>query len=204
MSVMAHRPRRPAMSKRRSSRVTVAAPAAPSRETEENTRAKTTEVLAAALRESEKAVGIDVDEMAKEIEQEIYKTCGANIGTGYKISMRAHLMTLKNKKNDLRERMLAGEVKPAEFAHMSSQEMTSREQKAQDEKLQEKNLQMAILHPEDGPATILEIKAKDGRDREKWGVGSSAAAIDYFESFDHDDENEEEGQQENESEAVDQ
>lgn len=104
--------------------------------------------------------------------------------------MRAHLMTLKNKNNDMRDRILTGEISPDDFAHMSSAEMASRKQKEEDEKLQEKNLQMAIIHPEDGPANILEIKAKDGRDREKWGIGSSAAAIDYFESFNSGDEHE--------------
>ncbi|KAK9385977.1 transcription factor S-II, central domain-containing protein [Lipomyces mesembrius] len=137
--------------------------------------------IESAFKESPASDSVDVRKLSAAIEEEIYKANGANIGPKYKSSMRSHLVNLKNKKNDLRERILTGEVSPQKFAVMSTEEMSTRERIKEDELLKQRNLEAHILSQNNMPSNILDVKLHDGRERGKWGVTKSAAAIDYFE-----------------------
>ncbi|KAK9315431.1 transcription factor S-II, central domain-containing protein [Lipomyces starkeyi] len=148
---------------------------------EKNNRQKCQLAIESAIKESPASNNVDVRELSAAIEEEIYKANGANIGPKYKSSMRSHLVNLKNKKNNLRERILAGEVSPQKFAVMSTEEMSTRERIEEDELLKQRNLEAHILSQNSMPSNILDVKLHDGRERGKWGVTTSAAAIDYFE-----------------------
>ncbi|KAK9359801.1 transcription factor S-II, central domain-containing protein [Lipomyces starkeyi] len=148
---------------------------------EKNNRQKCQLAIESAIKESPASNNVDVREISAAIEEEIYKANGANIGPKYKSSMRSHLVNLKNKKNDLRERILDGEVSPQKFAVMSTEEMSTRERIEEDELLKQRNLEAHILSQNSMPSNILDVKLHDGRERGKWGVTTSAAAIDYFE-----------------------
>ncbi|KAK9318753.1 transcription factor S-II, central domain-containing protein [Lipomyces orientalis] len=148
---------------------------------EKSNRQKCESAIESALRESPASQNVDVRVISSAIEEEIYKANGANIGPKYKTSMRSHLVNLKNKKNDLRERVLCGEISPQKFANMSTEDMSTRERIKEDELLKQRNLEAHIISQDDAPSNILDVKLQDGRERGKWGVTTSAAAIDYFE-----------------------
>ncbi|KAK9372322.1 transcription factor S-II, central domain-containing protein [Lipomyces chichibuensis] len=168
-------------SKRRSSTVLRPDDITVSPAIEKNNRQKCQLAIESAFKESPASDNVDVKELSAAIEEEIYKANGANIGPKYKSSMRSHLVNLKNKKNDLRERILSGEVSPQKFAVMSTEEMSTRERIKEDELLKQRNLEAHIISQNSMPSNILDVKLHDGRERGKWGVTTSAAAIDYFE-----------------------
>ncbi|KAK9367365.1 transcription factor S-II, central domain-containing protein [Lipomyces kononenkoae] len=148
---------------------------------EKTNRQKCQSAIESAFGESPASNDVDVKALSAAVEEEIYKSNGANIGARYKASMRSRLINLKNKKNDLRERILSGEVSPQKFAIMSTEEMSTRERIKEDELLKQRNLEAHIISQENMPDNILTVKLQDGRERGKWGVTTSAAAIDYFE-----------------------
>ncbi|KAK9459529.1 transcription factor S-II, central domain-containing protein [Lipomyces oligophaga] len=155
-----------------------------SAEVEHATREKCRKAIQTALipNEDEKLEAdhqLSSDQLAAEIEETIYRQ-GCNVGLKYKTSMRSHLMTLKDKTNPLRADILCGQVSGSRFALMTVPEMTSQSMKEKDEKLKEYGMQMAIKEST-SEQSILDIKMRDGRERGKWGVSSSAAAVDYFE-----------------------
>ncbi|KAK9236293.1 transcription factor S-II, central domain-containing protein [Lipomyces kononenkoae] len=173
---------RPALNgKRRSSTLVRPDEATVSPAIEKTNRQKCQLAIESAFNESPASNNVDVKALSSAIEEEIYKSSGANIGGKYKTSMRSHLINLKNKKNDLRERILCGELSPQKFAVMSTEEMSTRERIKEDELLKQRNLEAHIISQENMPNSILDIKLLDGRERGKWGVTTSAAAVDYFE-----------------------
>ncbi|KAK9475878.1 transcription factor S-II, central domain-containing protein [Lipomyces japonicus] len=132
-----------------------------------------------------------LQELSRQIEAELFTACNGLVSTEYKSAIRARFVSLKNKNNDLRDKILSGQVSPARFARMTSEEMATKERNVANQELKMQALQNSIIKPT-LPETILEIKKKDSREREKWGMSSSAAAIDDFNysSIDRDDDSE--------------
>ena len=56
--------------------------------------------------------------LAESIESAIYELNDAEINSGYKESIRSHILNLKDQQNPLRQRVLTGEIDPMEFASM--------------------------------------------------------------------------------------
>jgi len=154
----------------------------PSPVSTDSVREKCQSVLFAALREGSESNSMStskIKELCCQIETEIFKVCSNSIGNDYKTSMRSHLVNLKDKRNDLRERLLSGEVCPSAFARMSTEDMSTAERKKQDEELRQRALEQSIV-TRTTTESIVEAKLQDGREREKWGVSASAAAVDGF------------------------
>lgn len=79
--------------------------------------------------------------VAREIESEVFKSEYLNVNDNYRNKLRTFTMNLRNKKNpELRERLLSGGIKPAEFIKMSPNEMAPEALKKEIEKLHKKNL----------------------------------------------------------------
>ena len=56
--------------------------------------------------------------LAESIESAIYELNDAEINSGYKESIRSHILNLKDRQNPLSQRVLTGEIDPMEFASM--------------------------------------------------------------------------------------
>jgi len=139
-------------------------------------RAATKQKLAELLERSPKKAHDLVAPMklATAIESTLQKDHKAPSGA-YKSAFRRLYTCLKNEKAPLRDQLRLGELSPDTFARMSTEELKSEEQRHTDKDLIEKSMKNSVgqqLLPEN----VNQIK--DGRDREKWGVSRSAAAID--------------------------
>ncbi|KAK9472287.1 transcription factor S-II, central domain-containing protein [Dipodascopsis tothii] len=148
----------------------------------ESVRKKCQEAMYTALIAETTGTGVttsQVQSLSQKIEDEIYKACADSVGADYKTSMRSRLVNIKDKKNDLKDRLLDGRVTPAEFARMSTEQMSTVERRKEDEALRQQALRQSIVQ-QVTVESILDLKEKDGRTREKWGVSSSAAAVDSF------------------------
>ena len=75
------------------------------------------------------------------VEAAVYAAHDQITGTGYKQRIRMMFSNLKDMKNpQLRERVASGDIEPARFAIMSSQEMASDERKKEVERIKDENL----------------------------------------------------------------
>ncbi|KAK9465457.1 transcription factor S-II, central domain-containing protein [Lipomyces arxii] len=167
--------------RRRSSAISKPAVMEVSPAAEKVIREKCKSLFVSALKEAVLVDDLNAASLGRAIEETIYAANGANVSTLYKASIRSHIFNLKDKRNNLRNRLLEGDLTPERFAKMSAKDMASADQNEEDERLRKESLQRTILSADNLPNNILEVKMKDGRERGKWGVTSSAAAIDYFE-----------------------
>jgi hypothetical protein len=113
-------------------------------------------------------------EIASEIEGAMYLN-HPNIDNNYKSDFRRLLTSLKDPNTHFIQLLLDGRIDGTKFANLSVQELMPVDRRQSIESIKQENIRLSTLHeplPEDISAM------KDGRDREKWGVEKSAAAID--------------------------
>lgn len=84
------------------------------------------------------------------------------------------LISLKDTKTGFREQLLDGKLSCSDFATLPVNELKSQERRNSDEQLKKEAIRLATIQ-EVLPHDITEVA--DGREREKWGVGSSAAKV---------------------------
>lgn len=116
----------------------------------------------------------EAHKVAEEIEQVLFEA-NNGIDNEYRATFRRLLISLKNKNTHFSEKLLNGDISAREFATKKVEQLKSPEQKVKDQQLRSEALEQAISH-EILPENIKQVH--DGRDREKWGVSRSAAAID--------------------------
>eukprot|EP00027_Filamoeba_sp_ATCC50430_P009843 CAMPEP_0168561284 /NCGR_PEP_ID=MMETSP0413-20121227/11514_1 /TAXON_ID=136452 /ORGANISM="Filamoeba nolandi, Strain NC-AS-23-1" /LENGTH=296 /DNA_ID=CAMNT_0008592647 /DNA_START=18 /DNA_END=905 /DNA_ORIENTATION=- len=101
---------------------------------DDKTREKGVEVLASALGAKKDSDTLDVEDVAREIEEElfkIHKSCDKN----YKTKLRSLCFNIKNPKNpELRDSLLTGVLASAKLVVMSPADMASEEMKKQRQK----------------------------------------------------------------------
>lgn len=79
--------------------------------------------------------------VAKDIENEVYRSEKLSISDLYRTKLRTFTMNLRNKKNpDLRDRLLSGKISPEAFIKMSPNDMAPEALKKEIEKLHKQNL----------------------------------------------------------------
>lgn len=142
-------------------------------ETREATKQKIIELLEKPVDDSNEKL-IKPMKLAAAIESALNKNHHAP-SQAYKASFRRIYMALKGEESHFRDQLRRGELAPETFANLSSEELKSKKQQEIDRELRDKEMKNAVgkqLLPEN----VNYIK--DGRDREKWGVSRSAAAID--------------------------
>ncbi|GMM50765.1 hypothetical protein DASB73_017230 [Starmerella bacillaris] len=93
----------------------------------------------------------------------------------YKSNFRRLHFTLKNAEENFRDKLLKGEMKVEEFVSKPSKDLKSERQLAADEIMKKYERDQRVTE-QLLPENVNQVK--DGRDREKWGVSKSAAAID--------------------------
>lgn len=112
--------------------------------------------------------------LAKTIEETLHNTYKRHTSE-YKASFRRLYVSLKSSSLPFKVQLLSGDLDPADFALKSADELKGKERQSKDESMKKEEMRLSVgqqLLPE----TVNQIK--DGRDREKWGVSRSAAAID--------------------------
>jgi len=101
---------------------------------DDKTREKAVEVLAAALGVKKESDAVDVDDIAREIEEElfkIHKSCDKN----YKTKLRSLCFNIKNPKNpELRDSLMTCALTPDKLVVMSAADMASDDMKKQRQK----------------------------------------------------------------------
>lgn len=115
-----------------------------------------------------------VDRIARDIENSLNAKYAAP-SASYRMGFRRLYLNFKNKANRSKLDLLNGTLNASEFAKLSPEELKSQKQKARDDALKEENMRQSVgvqLLPEN--VNFI----KDGRDREKWGVSKSSAAVD--------------------------
>lgn len=138
------------------------------------TRLRLAEVLKADLEVKLQSPNEHVDRIARDIESSLNSQHAAP-SASYKAGFRRLYSNLKNKTNQSKKALLEGNLNAVDFATLSPEELKTQQQKARDEEMKKEGLRQSVgiqLLPEN----VNYIK--DGRDREKWGVSRSAAAID--------------------------
>ncbi|CDK28397.1 unnamed protein product [Kuraishia capsulata CBS 1993] len=117
--------------------------------------------------------------LAKSYEGALYQK-NHNSLEQYRTSFRKDVIALRNSKTGFREAIKNKEITPEQFALLKPEELFSKEQKLENEKLKDQELQAAIST--ETKALPKNINAlKDSVVSEKWGISTSAAAIDDFE-----------------------
>lgn len=112
-------------------------------------------------------------QVAKDVEQCLFDAHG--LSTEYKSAVRTRLVSLKNKNSTVALELLCGAIEPKDFAEYTVEQLKSDQRKKEEQLLKEENLRQATMEK----PTFEDINMyKDGRDREKWGVSRSAAALD--------------------------
>lgn len=138
------------------------------------TKTKFEELLSEPHLESVKSPIKSPNEVATEIECAIYLK-HLNIDRNYKSDFRRLVISLKDRKTQFIELLLDGKIEGTKFANLSSQELMSVDLRQNIETIKQENIRLSTLQ-ESLPEDISAFK--DGRDREKWGVEKSAAALD--------------------------
>lgn len=113
-------------------------------------------------------------QLAKSIEETLHNTYKAHTSE-YKASFRRLYVSLKSTSLPFKTQLLSGDLDPVSFALKSADELKGKDRLSKDETMKKEEMRMSVgvqLLPE----TVNQVK--DGRDREKWGVSRSAAAID--------------------------
>ncbi|KAF4310050.1 transcription elongation factor TFIIS [Botryosphaeria dothidea] len=84
--------------------------------------------------------------VARDVELAAYNRYQPETSAGYKERMRSLFQNLKNKSNPgLRKRVLSGEIPPAKFVVMTSEELMSAERRAEAERLEKENMNKAMV-----------------------------------------------------------
>lgn len=83
-------------------------------------------------------------QLAKAIEAAVF-SIHKGVGVPYKRRMQVLFLNLKNKDNNLRNRVVSGEVTPQRLSTMESNEMASAERRREDEKLMKENMRTAMM-----------------------------------------------------------
>ena len=129
------------------------------------TRAKLSEILGDTSQHSA---------VAQEIEEQLFDS-NKGINANYRSGFRRLFTCLRDPKTGFIERLNSGELSGREFASKPIDELKSQSQRDQEDEIKRENIQKSVGHTM-LPETISQMK--DGRDREKWGVSRSAAALD--------------------------
>ncbi|KAK7521764.1 transcription factor S-II, central domain-containing protein [Phyllosticta citricarpa] len=84
--------------------------------------------------------------VARDVELAAFNKYQPETSAAYKDRMRSLYLNLKNKSNPgLRRRVLSGEIPPAKFVVMTSEELMSDEKRAEAERLEKENLNKAMV-----------------------------------------------------------
>ncbi|KAI9488466.1 transcription elongation factor S-II [Zychaea mexicana] len=93
----------------------------------------------------QQALGASSEGVAEAIEHEIYESHESKVDDSYKESLRTHLFNLKQ--NDpLRQRVLSGDITPADFAQMSTDDMAGPELRMTEQHLRRQSITDSIFH----------------------------------------------------------
>lgn len=114
------------------------------------------------------------ESMGQQIEEALHEKYNASTPL-YKINSRRIYFTLKNAEENFRQKLLDGEMKAEEFVARPSVDLKSERQQEADKIMKEYEMKQRITE-QLLPENVNQVK--DGRDREKWGVSKSAAAVD--------------------------
>ncbi|AOW03926.1 transcription factor S-II, central domain-domain-containing protein [Yarrowia lipolytica] len=141
-------------------------------EVRNGTKKSLQKALAEAADEDEEDDEIST-QVANEVEQRLFDLYG--ISPEYKSAVRTRLVSLKSKNSTIAVELLCGAIEPQAFAEYTVEQLKSDQRKKEEQALKDENLRQATMEK----PTKEDINMyKDGRDREKWGVSRSAAAID--------------------------
>ncbi|CAO3683825.1 unnamed protein product [Umbelopsis vinacea] len=117
-------------------------------------RSKSVELLAQALigqDGSDQTISEKCNNLATDIEQQIYSHHGQAINAEYKESIRSHIFNLKDAKNNLRNRLVNDQLEASTFADMEGSDMAAPERRMSNDQLRRNSLRdsMAVndLHP---------------------------------------------------------
>ncbi|KAG5361279.1 Transcription elongation factor A protein 2 [Yarrowia sp. C11] len=142
-------------------------------EVRNGTKKSLQKALAEAADEDEDEENEISTQVANDVEQRLFDLYG--ISQEYKSAVRTRLVSLKSKNSTIAVELLCGAIEPKAFAEYTVEQLKSDQRKKEEQALKEENLRQATMEK----PTKEDINMyKDGRDREKWGVSRSAAAID--------------------------
>ncbi|XP_028265689.1 transcription elongation factor A protein 2 isoform X2 [Parambassis ranga] len=125
--------------------------------TTDSVRNKCRELLVAALQtdDDHKAVGVDCEHLAAQIEEQIFQEFKST-DIKYKTRLRSRISNLKDQKNpDLRRNVLSGDISPERIATMSAEEMASAELKQIREALTKESIREHQLSKVGGTETDM-------------------------------------------------
>ncbi|KAI8142963.1 transcription elongation factor S-II [Fennellomyces sp. T-0311] len=123
-------------------------------------RRKSQDLLHKALLETPGQEG-DLQPLAESIESAIYELQNGQVNDGYKESIRSHILNLKDKQNPLRQRVLNGEIDPAEFASMDAAEMATADRRKSNEELRRTSLQASMGYNVDNRPRHRDLEGED-------------------------------------------
>lgn len=116
-----------------------------------------------------------VPPIALEIEEQLFEDSEEKVDAKYRSGFRRLFTCLRDSRAGFADMLVAKEISGREFAKKPVDELKRRDQQDKESQIKKENIDKAIGQTM-LPETIQQIK--DGRDREKWGVSRSAAAID--------------------------
>lgn len=114
------------------------------------------------------------ESMGKDLEEALHKKYDA-VTPVYKSNFRRLYFTLKTAEENFRQKLLDGEMKAEEFVSKPIADLKSERQHQADEVMKKYERDQRVTE-QLLPENVNQVK--DGRDREKWGVSRSAAAVD--------------------------
>ncbi|MCJ1449540.1 MAG: RNA polymerase II elongation factor [Stictis urceolatum] len=118
---------------------------------------------------------------AAAVEQATYSGYGPEDRDSYKAKIRSLYQNLKNKSNQqLRIRVVSGEIKPDRFVKMSHEELKSAERREEDQKLETENMRLAQA-PKEEKAVSTSLQCS--KCHQKQSVTPVATAISSFGSM---------------------
>lgn len=116
-----------------------------------------------------------VPSIASEIEEQLFEDSEEKVDAKYRAGFRRLFTCLRDSRAGFANMLIAKDISGREFAKKPADELKRRDQLEKESQIKKENIDRAIGQTM-LPETIQQIK--DGRDREKWGVSRSAAAID--------------------------
>lgn len=141
------------------------------------TRQKLQELLAepAGPPDQQRDSGLSAESIAREIEAQLFENNNDSVNANYRSGFRRLFTCLKDPRADFAARLRSGDLAGREFATKPVEELKSKDQKDTESRIKKENIEKAVSQTM-LPETIQQVM--DGRDREKWGVSRSAAALD--------------------------